>query len=329
MKTYSGPPPGAAGRKARKTGVHTVGNVVVAESSRSQKQPYNRALHRMREIEALVELRFGKTLPERVDHTPYLSAIGYCANVMDEGNALGEVLHGWCARFAPHLLVAFDDVLEPIRRQIEGRRFGLSVEDAGRIVGLTWIERSSLSIKTMDASDISKAEQKALVAAHRREENKRRKSEERRLAKSKDRATWLAEHRTEKDEPWVALGISRSTYFERKRRNWTGPAHVAHDGPRTGPAQDTRTGPALTRTPVGNVAAPVQTEQSADALEGVEGCLIPGTGASPMTGVPQTSNETVCPASFRKIAPGDPARTHDADSAADDRLRRRSRGSSS
>ncbi len=32
------------------------------------------------------------------------------------------------------------------------------------------------------------------------------------------RAQWLAEHSQERTKPWVALGISRSTFFERKKK---------------------------------------------------------------------------------------------------------------
>jgi hypothetical protein len=264
--TYRGPPKGAGGREARQTGVHKDGRVIIAEQSATHERPaYNHALHRMREVELVLAGKYGKVIPEALDATGFLLVIGCALKFNGAGDDLGRQLHGWCARFAPHLLASFHETFEPIRLEVERRRFNLSPTDAGRLIGITWEQRSAHSLKTMDACDISKDEQKKRVAKKRREENRVRKERKRRAANSKNRAAWLSEHSTERKQPWRDLNIGRSTYYDCKKRGligsdgrWTGPAQGTRGESRTSPAQDPRTGSALTCSSFGCVSTPVQ-----------------------------------------------------------------------
>lgn len=198
-----------------------VGNCVIAERRSRARSPYSKALHRLREIDRLIADRFGQFVP--AEHLEgFLTVAAFC-----HGGTTSATLD-WCHRFAPYAVLAFDQAFEPIRRRIEGRRWNLNVEEAGRLLALTFDERQRLQIKTMWAADMPVEDQKGAIDRARQERDRLQKAAKRK-AKRKPRADWLAEHLTHRQQPWKAEGISRATYYRRlKPKNETGVSHPAH-----------------------------------------------------------------------------------------------------
>jgi hypothetical protein len=88
--------------------------------------------------------------------------------------------------------------------------------ELGAMLKLTYAQISANRLWTIPPIDKSKAELKALKqeAKRRREERRRRRNG------AMTRAAYLATVRSEK--PWLALGMSRATYYRRKGRRETG-----------------------------------------------------------------------------------------------------------
>jgi hypothetical protein len=89
----------------------------------------------------------------------------------------------------------------------------ISARELGRRLGVTNAERKRLKLwqfKPIDATDEQLEEERKA----RRRENRRTK---RRVDGAKPREAYLAEM-TSKPKPWIALGISRATYYRRVRR---------------------------------------------------------------------------------------------------------------
>ncbi|MEH2589872.1 hypothetical protein V1273_003711 [Bradyrhizobium sp. AZCC 1721] len=85
-------------------------------------------------------------------------------------------------------------------------------------LGLTAAVRSELGITTIGAIDLLKAE---------REEARNARSLQRRVKKRRKRGVqprdeWLAQHSKERTKPWEAEGVSRRTWFRRRKAHGTG-----------------------------------------------------------------------------------------------------------
>ncbi|MER8553618.1 hypothetical protein NKH37_15755 [Mesorhizobium sp. M1217] len=293
QKTSVGGKYSSSSRKARRSGRKIIAGKCVIAEQRSEGGFWDKALLRMREIEQVVQMRFGKLIPEEIDADPFILIVAHAANALKRPSDLKSVLAGWCARFAPHLMPDFDHVFEPVRMRIEGRRYNLSDTDAGRLVRLTWQERSALEIRTMNSADISIEEQRDRVAAKARVDDIERKRQARRQEGSDDRESYLAKVSTGK--PWEAEGISRSYYYERKKRERTGPADPAHNAERTGSAEGARTGSAVTRDmdtyPFGSPDAPVHSTVASAIIDEIVQAV--GGGSPPTSSSPPISYGTI------------------------------------
>jgi hypothetical protein len=95
----------------------------------------------------------------------------------------------------------------------------------GERLNLTYAQRSRLRIQTIGPCDISEAG----MALIRKQKKRLRDRARRQLKGAKSRAEYLATHRTLKERPWIAMGISRATYYRRikqERTDETSPRQV-------------------------------------------------------------------------------------------------------
>jgi hypothetical protein len=92
----------------------------------------------------------------------------------------------------------------------------LNADDLAQRLGVTDAMRTELRLTTIGATDVSKAER----AERRRQLNKERLKANRREAGVKPRAEYLA-NALSRSKPWELEGISRATWYRRKRE--TGP----------------------------------------------------------------------------------------------------------
>jgi hypothetical protein len=93
----------------------------------------------------------------------------------------------------------------------------------GKRLNVPYGERARLQLRTIGCNDMTEA-----AMALMRKQKKRRRNRLRRLANGvRTRAEYLAAHKTSKEQPWIALGISRRTYYYRlKTGRCTSPRQV-------------------------------------------------------------------------------------------------------
>jgi hypothetical protein len=95
----------------------------------------------------------------------------------------------------------------------------------GERLQLPYTERARLQIQTIGPHDMTGAAMELI-----RKQKKRQRDRRRRISQGAEtRAAYLAKHATSKQQPWIALNISRRTYYHRikqERANCTGPRQV-------------------------------------------------------------------------------------------------------
>lgn len=161
---------------------------------------------RVRDLTNLLWSRYGRSLPDddagRDDARIMVHHLGALT-----GDPRKRI-NGWLRQAAPWMSLVDAETLliEAITKPQHWRADKLAWR-----MRLTDAERTALRITTIGAIDLSKAER-----TKRRKERHRLLARARRQAKgAKSRAAYLASASLGK--PWVALGISRSTWRRRKR----------------------------------------------------------------------------------------------------------------
>lgn len=173
---------------------------------------YDRRKHRLREIDTVAKARYGRVLPASADATPFLTAVAFTANAM--GVNTQRAVAGWCARFAPHLAARVDDIFPPIRLEVEGRRYDLNADDAADLLGVTFEERQSLSLRTIGACDLTPDAFRVARKEAKRKRDRERLAQKRKAKRPRSKALMRV-------RPWEAEGISRRTWYRRQKRNGT------------------------------------------------------------------------------------------------------------
>lgn len=183
-----------------------IGDCVLAERRKVGSNDYNRALHRLREIDVLIADRFGQIVPPTYLQ-PFLQVAAFC-------HPDPHATQAWVQRYAPYVAAQFDEVFEPVRKAMEGRRYNLNLEEAGRILELAFEERQRLHIVTMWAAGMPIKEQRDAAKEEKRKRDRERLAAKR-GSKHKPRTEWLSEHQ---QRPWEAEGISKRTWYYRQKQ---------------------------------------------------------------------------------------------------------------
>ena len=95
----------------------------------------------------------------------------------------------------------------------------------GERLQVTYAERARLQLRTIGPCDMTEAAIALICNQKKRQRDKLR----RQLKGAKSRADYLANHTTSKEQPWLALSISRRTYYRRikqEQANGTSPRQV-------------------------------------------------------------------------------------------------------
>jgi hypothetical protein len=95
----------------------------------------------------------------------------------------------------------------------------------GERLQVTYGERARLQLRTIGPYDMTEAAMELV-----RKQKKRQRDRRRRLSQGAEtRADYLAAHKISKEQPWIALRISRRTYYyqiKQEQANCTGPRQV-------------------------------------------------------------------------------------------------------
>jgi hypothetical protein len=166
------------------------------------------AVKRVAVLERYLELRYGRTLPDddagREDLVILLNHIAQ--NPIDPQGKMRRSIHSWAPWMAP------DERQELVERiAAKPRRYRAGT--LGKRLRLTEEEHEIIGAETVHPFTWSDAYVRERDRATRRE---RKRAE--RAAKSSGRPRGRPKKPEGSEQPWVALGIGRATYFRRKAR---------------------------------------------------------------------------------------------------------------
>jgi hypothetical protein len=175
---------------------------------------------RPRELERVFRDRYGAILP---DDDAGLDDIFVMANHLAHLDRPDKRIACWLERWAPWY---GDDKTEALIEAVLARPLKWTADPMAKRLGLNEATRSRLGLTTIGAIDCSKAKRAKLRAKRNNEAKRVRRAE----AGAKPHAASV-----EQAKPWLALGISRPTYFRRQKaaRNETretdsGTAYAKH-----------------------------------------------------------------------------------------------------
>jgi hypothetical protein len=185
------------------------------------KKLYDRTVHRLREIERIINHRYG-VLPDTDDVGIFLNQVAGCQLQMrrkklgqlPEFDELVDRLKLWCERWAPQasILQCRDALREALRR----RRIDTADECAAQL-RLSYEERSRLHITTIGSFDVNKPERAKLRKQRKRIRDRDRQARKRAERSALPRAEYLARSFA-RTQPWKRYGIHRRTWERRRRR---------------------------------------------------------------------------------------------------------------
>ncbi len=233
------------------------------------KKPYDRTVHRLREIERIIKHRY-EVLPDTDDADIFLNQVACCQLQMrrktlgqlPEFDDLVDRLSLWCERWAPEasILQCRDAVREALRR----RRID-TADDCAAQLRLSYDERTRLRITTIGSFDVNKRERAKLRRERKwirdRDQQARKRAERGALSRAEYLARSLA-----RTQPWN--GIHRRTWERRGRRRQHDRA--GRHWPRAGRAADPklrRPSPLRKKERGGRAKKPAQTPHTNDASQ--------------------------------------------------------------
>jgi hypothetical protein len=185
------------------------------------KIPYDRTVHRLREIERIIKHRYG-VLPDTDDAGIVLTQVACCQLQMrrkklgqlPEFDELVDRVSLWCERWAPEASIfqCRDAAHEALRR----RRID-SADDCAAQLRLSYEERTRLDITTIGSFDVDKRERAKLRKQRKRIRDRDRQARKRAERGALPRAQYLARSLA-RTQPWKADGIHLRTWERRRHR---------------------------------------------------------------------------------------------------------------
>lgn len=172
---------------------------------------------RLRELERVFQHRFGKFLPNDGDGRRMLHAYADCLPFA-KGSVL-ERLAGFINARAPWAIPEAEALAEAAEMAARWQ----DADAMANRIGLSLADREMLEVRTIGAVGITKRQRKAL----QKEKRCQRDTKRRRDNGAKPRAEYEAQS-ISRAEPWKAEGISRATYYRRRKHGVeTSPHHVS------------------------------------------------------------------------------------------------------
>jgi hypothetical protein len=158
---------------------------------------------RVSQLERLFASRYGQTLPDDDAGRDDLFVAAH--HVCTKG---GDII-AWASLWAPWL---GDTEARKLAARVSANPLRWKADTLAARLNVSYAERQRLKLTTIGAVDVPASGRELL----RKQRNKQRKTDARRAKGAKPRAVYEAES-AESTRPWAALGISRRTFYRRKK----------------------------------------------------------------------------------------------------------------
>jgi hypothetical protein len=125
-----------------------------------------------------------------------------------------EAKEDWLPRWAAQYLPQCDpNIIGKVGAAVHRKPGRLSSDEIAELLKVTFAERQRLKLWSFNACDLSRAELKAKTKA-----NKKRQDRERAAERRRQRGATARSQSLERLKPWKAQGISRKTWYKRRRQ---------------------------------------------------------------------------------------------------------------
>lgn len=180
---------------------------------RKTKRPFRRKVLQLRELEGLIRHRHGAIIPQTDDAIIYAEIAAIMHLVIDR-DGIENSFPAWCRRWMPW---ADSKLVERILYEDLRQHHQMPSDDAlGQLLRLTYAERTELDIRCIGSHDVTRRERAKLKAQRKREQDRARKRRKRRDSGIRSRTDY-ERFSASRQKPWREAGISRSTWYRRKR----------------------------------------------------------------------------------------------------------------
>jgi len=190
-------------------------------TKRKRARIYNRTSHRLREIERIIEHRYG-VVPDTDDADIILDQVACCILHMmrkktgrkPDHAELVDRLNLWCERWADETSIRLRSVVA--REVLRRPRLDCADECAAKL-RLSYDERTLLGITTIGSYDVDKRGRAKRRKARKLIRDRKRAATKRAERGAVPRSEYLATSLST-TQPWKEEGISRRTWERRRRR---------------------------------------------------------------------------------------------------------------
>jgi hypothetical protein len=176
----------------------------------AKRQPVSMSALRLAEMRRLNHARYGHALPDDDAGRDDAHIMAHHLALAGPRQAAGRRIRAWAEIAAPWMT---SPEIAEIVAKVTDQPIRWKADTLAKALNLTEAERRRLCIRTIGAIDVTKAER--LQARKLRDRQAKRAN--RRAQGAKPRAEWEAENNTSRTKPWIALGISRATWYRQNR----------------------------------------------------------------------------------------------------------------
>jgi hypothetical protein len=170
---------------------------------------------RVDDIQIVIELKYDGVLPNDDIGRKFVFAL---ANYMIEPTTKQVDANRFKIRLAEVAPWYDDDAADALITQLNAKQYRYGADKIARFLKITWAENQRFGLRTIGACDVPKkwrrADQREIYRRRKRELDHEWRENQRRADGVKPRGQWLAEHSASRDQPWKALGMCRTKYYE-------------------------------------------------------------------------------------------------------------------
>jgi len=175
---------------------------------------------RRHDLDAVFKARYcadGSALPNSQEMEAVARAMAFHLQAYEGSERMHFSLEEWFEAVIPCGLRVLGDEpdLDEIAADVSHRRRDITAISAGQLLRVTWEERCRLRLRTIRPCDLTPAEFRVAAQQRKREQDRDRARRTRRRQRKPERVDYRWEGER---EPWLDLGISRSTWTRAKRR---------------------------------------------------------------------------------------------------------------
>jgi hypothetical protein len=187
----------------------------IARRYRSRKPRPTFEDHRVDDIEIVVQRKYDDVLPNNTLGQKFVFAL---ANYMIDPSTKLVDANRLKLRLGEIAPWHFEDEIDALITRLNAKQYRFSADKIARLLKVTWEESRAFGLKTIGGCDVTKkarkADRDASYRSRKRELDHQWRENQRRADGVQPREEWLAKNSASREQPWKAVGMGRTKYYE-------------------------------------------------------------------------------------------------------------------